>query len=143
MHKKPKGKMVGELVGRAYPAIESLGDDSQRFRRWWIVRTTQPVPSQPELLTLSGSLSSQLEARIRATAEGVSEHLLRRSLPCICITAIDVHHCVVAIDLPLPEVAVGDSAGIGTWGTLRGIDEALGIADLQGLPKRMWFQLES
>lgn len=142
MHKEANDRLVSEMVGRAYPSIESLGEDSERFRRRWIVRTIQPVPSQPELLTLSGSLSSQVEAWIRSTVEGVSEHLLGRSFPCICIEALDVHHCVVAIDLPLPEVAVGDSAGTGTWGTLRGIDEALGIEDLQGLPKRMWFQLK-
>lgn len=131
------------LVGYAYPAIEPVGSRRTRFLRRWIVRSVGELPHEAEFNAVGSRIAAAVEAFFRDTYEScATENQLLISMPKVSLIRIDEHHCVADIEAPTPGHAVGDAAAIGTWTTLRAIDEAFGIEDLQGLPKRMWFQLK-
>lgn len=142
MKKDTASSILEGLVGYAYPVVEPIGNDGRRFRRRWIIRCSRDMPPQDEAEALGLKLAARAEAVLRETYSGhASEDQLRNSIPAVELVAAGAQHGVVAIEAPTPSHAVGDAAGIGTWVVLRGIDDALVIEDLQGLPKNMWFQL--
>lgn len=133
--------MLDGLVGYSYPLAEAVGGDGRRFVRRWIVRCVRD-PSEQDLQALTVRVAAAVETVFRSGyTEHASEEALLESMPAVRLAAISPRHCVVEIELPTPDHAVGDAAGIGTWTTLRALDEAIGIEDLAGLPKQMWFQL--
>ncbi len=137
-----KSRLITNLAGYAYPAMEPVGQNGKRFLRRWIVRTVRVLPNDTEIGTLALRIAGNVKATLRsAYEEHASEAALLESAPVIDLVRIDETHCVAEIETPSAEQAVGDTAAIATWMTLRAIDEAFGIEDLEGLPKKMWFQL--
>jgi hypothetical protein len=136
-------KPFAGLVGYAYPAVEPVGARGERFSRRWIVRCTGELPREAEVNAVGTQIAETVQALFRSTYESTAtEDQLLMSMPKVSLGKIDEYHCVAEIEAPTAGYAVGNAAAIGTWTTLRAIDEAYGIEDLQGLPKRMWFQLK-
>ena len=52
----------------------------------------------------------------------------------------DNFHLIATITVPKNHSAKGNAAAIGTWEVLRGIDDLLMVEELQGIPKRFWFE---
>ena len=130
------------LVGYAYPAAEVVAPDARRFSRRWVVRSVRNLPPQDELRRLAGVLVAKATSVLRdAYGQHASEEQLKECSPAGSIVRLDEQHCVVVIESPVHQAAIGDDAAIGTWFILRGLDEAVGIDDLEGIPKRHWFAL--
>jgi hypothetical protein len=134
--------LIKSIVGYAYPTAEPVGLDGRRFVRRWVVRCQREVPEQRELSDLAAHLMARAKKSVRdAYAAHTPDEQISGSLPGASMIRIGSKHCVVVIETPSAPYAVGDAAGIGTWTILRGIDDTLGIEDLEGLPKQLWFQL--
>jgi hypothetical protein len=142
MDDESKKRFVADLVGYSYPAIQPVGENGERFTRFWIVRCARELPDGTGFDAAGSRIAQTVEEVFRSTyAESAPEARLTQSAPRIRLTAIDRNHCVAEIELPSAAHAVGDAAGIGTWTTLRAIDQLFGIEELQGPPRRLWFQL--
>lgn len=126
------------IVGNAYPIAEPLGN---RFVRHWVVRLECQVPEQMELDLLAERLAALGKEAIASTQGADASTAVAERVPEVRILPIATKHCVVSIQTPTAERAVGPDAAVGTWLVLRGLDDALGISDLQGIPKELWFQL--
>lgn len=135
-------KLLSDLVGDAYPPIRPSANSEERFVRRWVIRSKDPVPEGIALEHLRVKILAIAEAAIASAYAGsVPEERLNRAMPGIRLACVDPNHCVVEVEVPAPPNAFGDEAGIGTWASLRAIDSFIGIVDLQGLPRRLWFQL--
>ncbi len=129
-----------KIIGAAYPNAEpSEGGNS--FIRRWIVRSGQELPGPTVLEALAERLATKA-AQVLAEAYGrqLSEDQAA-SRTMASIIGFAPKHCVVSIESPAPGHAIGDDAAIITWSILRGVDEALGIDDLEGIPKHFWFPM--
>lgn len=123
-----------------WPRIDPRGE--HRFARHWVVRTLRDLPEEDEVSDLSQALDEHARKLLcEAYAALSTPEQLRSSEARIRVLRIDSKHCVVSIELPTRKDEIGDADMVLTWGTLRRVDEAFGIDDLQGLPRNFWFLL--
>lgn len=134
-------ELIKTLIGYAYPSAEPVGKSGRRFVRRWVARSERELPDQAALDALAERLVTEATRVLREAYGQTSEDQLRDSLPMASIVRIAPNHCVVVIESPTPGHAVGDAAAVGTWRILRGMDNAIGIEDLEGIPKRFWFPM--
>jgi hypothetical protein len=128
------------LVGYAYPNAQPTGEG--RFVRRWVLRFRQQIPEQADLDNLAEKLSAEAREILRsAYGERLVMNPVASTLPIANIVRVTSLHCVVSIESPDHDHAVGDDAAVGTWRILQGIDRSLEIDDLEGIPKRFWFPL--
>jgi hypothetical protein len=143
MNDAHKERFFAGLVGYVYPTVEPMGQEERRSLRRWVIRSARPLPEDSRIAAASERITRIAEGAVRAAyEEHTSQAALQESMPVIRLVRIDDARCVAEIEVPTAAHAVGDAVGIGTWTTLRAIDEAFGIEDLQGLPKKLWFQLK-
>ncbi len=124
------------LVGYAYPAAESTHDGKLVMRRW-LIRAKQKLPDQSRM----NDLARQLDRDVARMQREAHDENASGELPTVQLARIGEHHCVVLIEAPSPEHAMGNEAATQTWVVLRQLDSAVEIEDLQGLPKDFWFQM--
>lgn len=129
-------EIMNEIIGSAYPSPVPSGGGNSFICRW-IVRSAQDLPEQTVLEALAQGLASKA-AQVLADAYG---RPVAASRIMASIIGFAPKHCVVSIESPAPGRAIGDDAAIITWTVLRGLDEALGVDDLEGIPKRFWFPM--
>lgn len=129
---------VRSLVGHAYPAPEDVPSEAGLFRRRWMVRVSQKLGEGSALQAATEGFERRARAEIRRSYGDVAAEAQPRA----GVARIDDHHVVLEIDCPKPPIAVGDVAAIVTWVVLRAADREWGIEDLQGIPRRYWFQLK-
>jgi hypothetical protein len=132
------------LVGYAYPLAEPVGQGGRRFLRRWVIRSKADLPDRRHLEGLGMSVTAEVCAFLADSYGNVAtEEQLRESAPTVTLVPIAPRHCVVVIETPTPEAAFGDATAIGTWRTLRAVDNAIGIEDLEGIPRAFWFPLKT
>lgn len=124
------------LTAAAYPPVEDVEERDRVFRRRWIVRVRNPLaPSAIVTATMR---------RVEGTVRGeIMKHFGEVAGDAFGVVAkrIGDLHLVVDVVSPKPELGVGDAAAVGTWQVLRGVDREWDVEDLQGIPRRFWFQL--
>jgi hypothetical protein len=131
------------MVRYAPPHADSISDEPDRFRRRWIARVTELLPSQNELAIKSIELTKSVaNALMKSYGELATAEQLFRSRIDIELIRGDDHHIITEIICPQPQFRVGDAPVIGTWLPLRAIDVFWQIEELEGIPKRFWFQLQ-
>ena len=127
----------------APPHADSITGEPERFRRRWIARVVERLPSQDELAMRSIELTKFVEdALMESYGEFSTAEQLFRSRIDINLIRGDDYHIVAEIIYPQPQFRVGDAPVIGTWLPLRAIDDFWRIEELEGIPKRFWFQLQ-
>jgi hypothetical protein len=131
--------VTSAVIGDAYPSPQAVGADGNRFVRHWVVRLEREVPEAEALEALVERLLSSATEALSPTPAG---ELAAMRLPSVRLLKIARRHCVVSIESPSHEKALGPDAAAITWTVLRGVDGALGLSDLQGIPKELWFQLK-
>lgn len=127
---------LSALVGASYPPAESASDRSGAMQRRWIVRSRKAL-SEETARDLQSKLNENARARLMAL------NLDRPDIIRLAIVRIDEIHLVLETQFPDPSSACGDEAMIATWAALRDVDLCVQIDDLEGLPRRLWFQLEA
>ena len=143
MRREQAEELMATLVGASYPNAIPVREDHRRFVRSWVVRSRLEIPDQSILGPLAEKLAAEAGNVVReASGRHVPEEAISTSLPAASIVRVAPHHCIVCIESPTPEHALGNDAAIGTWTILRGLDAAFGIEDLQGIPKEFWFALK-
>jgi hypothetical protein len=135
----PTDASSAERFVGAYPAVELVSE--HRFARRWSVFTHARLPPQEDLDAMSEQIESAVTRELREALATEDVETVGRNLPGVRLVRMDDEHCVVVIELPRPEVARGDAAAVGPWGTLQRLDERLRIRELQGLPREAWFTL--
>ena len=126
------------IVGEAFPPIHQLGRN--RFSRTWVVRVRTPLGADVDLAALAETLRVRCDDKLQeAHGDAVAGNDLNKAG--VSIAKIAACHLAVTIETPTSDVAIGAAAAVITWTTLRGIDEILGIDDLAGLPKELWFEM--
>jgi hypothetical protein len=125
------------FTGGAYPPVEDVENRVRVFRRRWIVRVRKS-------LAPSAIVTATMRA-VEGTVRGeIVKHFGDVAGDAFGVGAnrIGDLHLVVDVVSPNPELGVGDAAAVGTWQVLRSVDREWDIEDLQGIPRRFWFQLK-
>ena len=117
------------------PSAEPVGT-SGYLRRAWVVKVRQPV-NQVDLDRLLITVLGQCQ---QEAAEATGRPITQGSQ--LLGTAVTAYHVVLATDFPSHSIAKGDEAAIYNWGALRKVDGSLGIEELQGLPRSLWWFLD-
>jgi hypothetical protein len=128
-----------ELVGYACPAAISIQGQTGWLRRKWIARVSGGATVE-NCARLSEAITAEIaDALLKG---GVPANHLEQGSPKIMIAVVDATHVVVQTDFVGPEAQprlnLGDAAMAATWGALQRVDAALGIEELEGLPRRYW-----
>jgi len=132
--------IVSELVAEAYPVAVSVSPG--RIRRNWIVRAASILPSDEALDAIARKLTEDTHAAIDAAyAEVASATELENARPAVTLLRLDDLHLVVRTEYADPEHAIGDSDAISQWGVLQRLDVQVELADVQGIPRSLWFPL--
>lgn len=131
-----------ELTGHVYPTTEPSPLNASRFVRRWIVRTRRSLPN--DLSDAARCIVEKVGAIVRdAYGSSASDEEIAHNLPALQLARGDELHLVAAIEVAAPDTAVGDAPALATWRILGEIDLLYEIDDLQGIPRRFWFQLNS
>jgi hypothetical protein len=127
----------------AYPHVFPIHEETGRFRRIWLARVAELLPSEDEITVKGIRLAKPVKDALDDAYGALSTaDQLYRSRVDIALVRGDDYRIVIEIICPEPEFRVGDVSAICTWLPIRSVDELWRIEELEGIPRQFWFQLQ-
>jgi hypothetical protein len=135
-------KDLRQLAAFSSPNIATT--EEGRRRQVWVVRALRSWGEEESaVLKMASDLQAQAWSVLLDRYQQIHDlESLRDARPEVRLILMDELHAYVVVEMGNGGLARSNPGTMATFEVLRGIDERIGVDDLQGVPRRFWLFLD-